>query len=90
LASLATLFPDHGIEIQHITGQRNMPKMLGDDKVKKEFVKAIHMSPVDATEHVLQLTGTTIQPDAHDHIGSLVGEHCSVAFVLVPKIRPQG
>jgi len=23
--SLATLFPDHGIEIQHITGQRNFP-----------------------------------------------------------------
>jgi Ca-activated chloride channel family protein len=28
--SLATLFPDHGIEIQNITGQRNMPRALGD------------------------------------------------------------
>ncbi len=28
--SLATLFPEHGIEIQHITGQRNMPRALGD------------------------------------------------------------
>ncbi|HEY6133008.1 MAG TPA: VWA domain-containing protein [Rubrivivax sp.] len=35
--SLATLFPDDGIEIAQITGQRNMPKMVGDDKVKKEF-----------------------------------------------------
>jgi len=35
--SLATLFPDDGIEISHITGQRNMPKALGDDKPKKEF-----------------------------------------------------
>lgn len=25
ILSLATLFPDHGIEIQHITGQRNFP-----------------------------------------------------------------
>jgi Ca-activated chloride channel homolog len=35
--SLATLFPEDGIEISQITGQRNMPKMLGDDKPKKEF-----------------------------------------------------
>jgi Ca-activated chloride channel homolog len=34
--SLATLFPDHGIEISHITGQRNMPRMLGDAP-KKDF-----------------------------------------------------
>jgi Ca-activated chloride channel family protein len=34
--SLATLFPDHGIEIQHITGQRNMPRALGDAP-KKAF-----------------------------------------------------
>jgi hypothetical protein len=30
ILSLATLFPDHGIEIQHVTGQRNFPgKPLG-------------------------------------------------------------
>jgi Ca-activated chloride channel family protein len=39
--SLATLFPDHNIEIQHITGQRNMPRMLGDAP-KKTF------TPVEA------------------------------------------
>ena len=33
--SLATLFPDDGIEIAHITGQRNMPRMLGDKEPKK-------------------------------------------------------
>ena len=33
ILSLATLFPDHGIEIQHVTGQRNFPgKALGKDK----------------------------------------------------------
>ncbi len=32
ILSLATLFPDHGIEIQHVTGQRNFPgKPLGKD-----------------------------------------------------------
>jgi len=35
--SLATLFPDHNIEISQITGQRNMPRMLGDPEKKDEF-----------------------------------------------------
>jgi Ca-activated chloride channel family protein len=39
ILSLATLFPDHGIEIQHVTGQKNFPgKPIGrdprDDKPK--------------------------------------------------------
>ncbi len=52
--------------------------------------RGFNLTPTDATEHVLQITGTTIQPDVHDHIGSFVREHCSVSFGLVPKIRPQG
>ena len=35
--SLATLFPDDGIEIAQITGQRPMPRALGQDKPKREF-----------------------------------------------------
>jgi Ca-activated chloride channel family protein len=37
--SLATLFPDDGIEIQHITGQRKFPgaPLGSDDKPKREF-----------------------------------------------------
>ena len=35
--SLATLFPDDEIEIAQITGQRMMPKPLGETKPKKEF-----------------------------------------------------
>jgi Ca-activated chloride channel family protein len=34
--SLATLFPEHNIEIAQITGQRNMPRMLGDPP-KQDF-----------------------------------------------------
>lgn len=42
ILSLATLFPDHGIEIQHVTGQRNFPggttaKPLGKDGTEKKF-----------------------------------------------------
>jgi Ca-activated chloride channel family protein len=38
ILSLATLFPDHGIEIQHVTGQRNFPgKAIGDEKDKPRF-----------------------------------------------------
>ncbi|MBK1687388.1 VWA domain-containing protein [Rubrivivax gelatinosus] len=35
--SLATIFPDAGIDIQQITGQRTMPRMLGDPEKKAEF-----------------------------------------------------
>ena len=36
ILSLATLFPDHGIEIQHVTGQRNFPGGSGRDRdIKK-------------------------------------------------------
>jgi hypothetical protein len=45
ILSLATLFPDHGIEIQHVTGQRNFPgKPVAGlaDKPEKKF------TPVEA------------------------------------------
>ncbi len=35
--SLATIFPDAGIDIQSITGQRLMPKPLGEKKDKEKF-----------------------------------------------------
>lgn len=38
ILSLATLFPDHGIEIQHVTGQRNFPgKAINEKKDEKKF-----------------------------------------------------
>jgi Ca-activated chloride channel family protein len=38
ILSLATLFPDHGIEIQHVTGQRNFPGApIGRDPQAKPF-----------------------------------------------------
>ncbi|MBK1616056.1 ABC transporter ATP-binding protein [Rubrivivax gelatinosus] len=35
--SLATLFPQAGIDIQQVTGQRPMPRMLGDPDKPKDF-----------------------------------------------------
>jgi len=43
--SLATLFPDHEIEIAQITGQRLMPRPLNEDKPRKEF------KPVEPGSH---------------------------------------
>jgi hypothetical protein len=60
-------------------------------RVKRWFVKEIGMSPVDASEHVLQLAGTTERPDPDTHIGTLVGKGtCSVSFTLVPRKRVEG
>jgi Ca-activated chloride channel family protein len=37
ILSLATLFPDHGIEIQHVTGQRNFPGQPIGEKKENPF-----------------------------------------------------
>ena len=52
--------------------------------------QGFNLTPTDATEHTLQVAGTTIQPDAGDHIGSFTNAHCAVSFGLVAKIRNEG
>lgn len=59
-------------------------------RVKKWFVDKIGMSPTDATEHVLQITGTSLRPSPDTHIGSLVRERCALEFSLVPIKRIEG
>lgn len=60
-------------------------------RVKRWFVKEIGMTPVDASEHVLQLTGTSQRPDEDVPIGTLTTKGtCSVAFTLVPRKRVEG
>ncbi len=49
------------------------------------------MAPGDVAEHVLQVAGTTEQPDVDTHIGTLTKcPHCSVTFDLVPAHRING
>lgn len=49
------------------------------------------MEPGDIAEHVLQIAGTTEQPDVDIHIGTLTKRpQCSVTFDLVPAHRING
>lgn len=54
-------------------------------------LKAFHMSPGDAAEHVLQISGTTVRPEPDTHIGALTsGKDCQLRFDLVPSKRVEG
>lgn len=60
-------------------------------QVKAWFVHAIEMPPLDAGEHVLQLTGTQDRPETDLHLGTLAQHpHCAIDFTLVPKKRVEG
>lgn len=53
--------------------------------------KGFDLSDVDATEHVLQLSGSADRPDEDVHLGTLVTHpQCSIALDLVPKVRIEG
>jgi hypothetical protein len=78
------------LHFNDLTVTLGFPPSTTVDKVKKEFVKKIDMSKVDATEHVLQLCGTTDRPEPDTHIGSLVCGCCEVCFDLVPIKRIEG
>jgi Ca-activated chloride channel family protein len=93
ILSLATLFPDEGIEIQHVTGQRNFPG--SDIRRKKEAAPAAPVEPGSyASAAIIMLTDgqRTTGPDpleaakmAADHgirvytvgIGTTKGENIS-------------
>jgi len=65
--SLATLFPDAGIEIQNITGQRNMPRMLGDKDVKKPEFKPVEPGSFNSAAIIMLTDGQrTTGPDPLD------------------------
>lgn len=61
------------------------------ERVATWAVQEFHLPEADAAEHVLQVTGTTDQPNEDVHIGSLVhSPSCSLSFDLIPKTRIQG
>lgn len=62
------------------------------ETVKKwAAIKRFGMTPSDAAEHVLQLTGSATRPEPDTHIGSLVtAGNCAVRFDLVPLKRVEG
>jgi hypothetical protein len=72
------------------TDKLHYPPSATVERVKRDFVRKIHMSAVDATEHVLQICGTTDRPEPDIHIGSLVSGCCTLCFDLVPIKRVEG
>jgi hypothetical protein len=52
--------------------------------------RGFDLAPTDAADHELQIGGTSVKPDASDHVGSFVDDNCAVVFSLVPKIRNEG
>lgn len=64
--SLATLFPDDGIELAHITGQRAMPPAPGEQKPAREF-KAVEPGSYASAAVILLTDGQrTTGPDPLD------------------------
>jgi len=64
--SLATLFPDDDIEIAQITGQRPMPRPLGQEKPKKEF-KPVEAGSYNSAAIIMLTDGQrTTGPDPID------------------------
>jgi hypothetical protein len=60
-------------------------------RVKRWATEAFGMSPEEAAEHVLQLTGTTDRPSPGTHLGTLATHpKCQVSFDLVPNERVNG
>ena len=60
-------------------------------KIKRWADDQFKLKGVDATEHALQICGTTTRPDDDVHLGSLVHHpNCKACFDLVPKKRVEG
>jgi Ca-activated chloride channel family protein len=61
--SLATLFPDAGIDLQQVTGQRAMPAALGEKKDEKKWVPVEPGSYTSAAVILLTDGQRTVGPD---------------------------
>jgi hypothetical protein len=60
-------------------------------RVKKWADKEFGLKGQDATDLVLQISGTTTKPEEDIHIGTLVKHpHCALSLDLVPKKFVQG
>lgn len=71
--------------------ERSFPAAATIRRVKLWSVREFGLKKVDATEHALQVCGSTNRPDEDVHIGSLVQyPSCALCFDLVPKQRVEG
>jgi hypothetical protein len=85
----------HRVEVLVVYNGQTKPRQFSPAqtiaRVKQWADHEFELSETDATDHVLQVSGTTNQPREDVHIGALVQyPHCSIGFDLVPKSRVQG
>jgi Ca-activated chloride channel family protein len=67
ILSLATLFPDDGIEIEQATGQRNMPSPLDEKKKEKKEFKPVEPGSYTSAAIIMLTDGQrTTGPDPID------------------------
>lgn len=96
---------EHGVRVHlHRCKQVEVQVRFGSEVVHHKFRPAttvgrvrlwtgekFGMAPGDIAEHVLQIAGTTEQPDMDIHIGALTKcPQCLVTFDLVPAHRING
>ena len=96
---------EHGVRVHlHRSKHVEVQVRFGADVVHHKFRPAttvgrvrlwagekLGMAPGDIAEHVLQIAGTTEQPDVDVHIGTLTKcPQCEVTFDLVPAHRING
>lgn len=81
---------DVTLHFNELIESMHFPPSATVDRVKRRFVQKIGMTPVDATEHVLQICGTTERPEPDMQIGALTNKCCSLCFNLVPIKRIEG
>lgn len=96
---------EHGVRVHlHRCKQVEVKVRFGAEVVHYKFRPAttvgrvrlwagekLGMAPGDIAEHVLQIAGTTEQPDVDVHIGTLTKcTQCEVTFDLVPAHRING
>lgn len=96
---------EHGVRVHlHRCKQVDVKVRFGAEVVHHKFRPAttvgrvrlwsgekLGMAPGDIAEHVLQIAGTTEQPDVDAHIGTLTKcPHCEVTLDLVPAHRING
>ena len=79
------------VTFNHRHVEHSFPPSATIARVKAWAADKLGMSPEDATEHVLQISGTHTRPSPGAHLGSLVScPHCQAKFDLVPEERVNG
>jgi hypothetical protein len=79
------------VNFNQATKERSFPSSATIKKIKLWADDQFQLKGVDATEHALQICGSSTRPDLDVHVGTLVQHaQCEICFDLVPKKRVEG